>query len=129
MSHWCDVCRRTIELSFSVCVRIPQKCSMPEAPKLEASSRSCSRFMSNRRMFPLARNALSRLRAESIQQAAARQTHQRQAPDFHDKYGNAVLASGATFRVAVWVYTATQIGIEWNPSPVGTVTPKEWREQ
>ncbi|KAB0351645.1 hypothetical protein FD754_016502 [Muntiacus muntjak] len=24
---------------------------------------------------------------------------------------------------------ATQIGIEWNPSPVGRVTPKEWREQ
>ncbi|KAG5213621.1 hypothetical protein JEQ12_009407 [Ovis aries] len=61
--------------------------------------------MFNRRMFPLARNALSRLR--------------QRAPDFHDKYGNAVLASGATFHVAVW----------WNPSPVGTVTPKEWREQ
>ncbi|XP_042098670.1 cytochrome c oxidase subunit 7B, mitochondrial-like [Ovis aries] len=85
--------------------------------------------MFNRRMFPLARNALSRLRAESIQQAVARQTHQKRAPDCHDKYGNAVLASGATFHVAVWVYTATQIGIEWNPSPVGTVTPKEWREQ
>nr|1OCC_K Chain K, CYTOCHROME C OXIDASE [Bos taurus]1OCC_X Chain X, CYTOCHROME C OXIDASE [Bos taurus]1OCO_K Chain K, Cytochrome C Oxidase [Bos taurus]1OCO_X Chain X, Cytochrome C Oxidase [Bos taurus]1OCR_K Chain K, Cytochrome C Oxidase [Bos taurus]1OCR_X Chain X, Cytochrome C Oxidase [Bos taurus]1OCZ_K Chain K, Cytochrome C Oxidase [Bos taurus]1OCZ_X Chain X, Cytochrome C Oxidase [Bos taurus]1V54_K Chain K, Cytochrome c oxidase polypeptide VIIb [Bos taurus]1V54_X Chain X, Cytochrome c oxidase pol len=55
--------------------------------------------------------------------------HQKRAPDFHDKYGNAVLASGATFCVAVWVYMATQIGIEWNPSPVGRVTPKEWREQ
>ncbi|XP_010848082.1 PREDICTED: cytochrome c oxidase subunit 7B, mitochondrial-like [Bison bison bison] len=66
---------------------------------------------------------------QSIQQAVARQIHQKRAPDFHDKYGNAVLASGATFCVAVWVYMATQIGIEWNPSPVGRVTPKEWREQ
>ncbi|CAM9724666.1 unnamed protein product [Rangifer tarandus platyrhynchus] len=66
-------------------------------------------------MFPLAKNALSRLRVQTIQQAVARQIHQKQAPDFHDKYGNAALASGATFCVAVWVYTATQIGIEWNP--------------
>nr|AAA30489.1 cytochrome-c oxidase subunit IHQ (VIIb) [Bos taurus] len=88
--------------------------------------------MFNLRMFPLAKNALSRLRVQSIQQAVqavARQIHQKRAPDFHDKYGNAVLASGATFCVAVWVYMATQIGIEWNPSPVGRVTPKEWREQ
>ncbi|CAD7691039.1 unnamed protein product [Nyctereutes procyonoides] len=43
--------------------------------------------------------------------------------------GNAVLASGATFCIAVWAYTATQIGIEWNLSPVGRLTPKEWRDQ
>ncbi|XP_061249126.1 cytochrome c oxidase subunit 7B, mitochondrial-like [Bos javanicus] len=85
--------------------------------------------MFNLRMFLLAKNALSRLRVQSIQQAVARQIHQKRAPDFHDKYGNAVLASGATFCAAVWVYTATQIGIEWNPLPVGRVTPKEWREQ
>ncbi|CAD7688913.1 unnamed protein product [Nyctereutes procyonoides] len=57
------------------------------------------------------------------------QNNQKQAPDFHDKYGNAVLASEATFCIAVWAYTATQIGIEWNLSSVGRVTPKEWRDQ
>ncbi|XP_040096441.1 cytochrome c oxidase subunit 7B, mitochondrial-like [Oryx dammah] len=77
------------------------------------------------RMFPLARNALSRLRVHSIQQAVARQIHQKRAPDFPDKHGNAVLASGAAFYVALWVYKATQIGIEWNPLPVGRVTPEE----
>ena len=96
---------------------------------LEASSYGCRPLVFNLRMFPLAKNALSRLRVQSIQQAVARQIHQRRAPNFHDKYGNAVLASGATFCVAIWVYTAKQIGIEWNPSPVGRVTPKEWREQ
>ena len=100
-----------------------------DAELLEASSCSCSRFTVNLRMFPLAKNAVNRLRAESIQQAVARQIHQKRAPDFHDKYGNAILASGAAFCVAVWVYTATQTGIEWNPSPVGRVIPKEWREQ
>ena len=85
--------------------------------------------MFNLSMFPSAENAPHRLRVQSIQQAVARQIHQKRAPNFHDKYGNAMLASGATFCVAVWVYMATQIGIEWNPSPVGRVTPKEWREQ
>ncbi|XP_004411408.1 PREDICTED: cytochrome c oxidase subunit 7B, mitochondrial isoform X1 [Odobenus rosmarus divergens] len=80
-------------------------------------------------MFPIARTALSRLRVQSIPQTMARQSHQKRTPDFHDKYGNAVLASGATFCIAVWAYTATQIGIEWNLSPVGRVTPKEWRDQ
>ncbi|KAB0365098.1 hypothetical protein FD754_009254, partial [Muntiacus muntjak] len=51
-------------------------------------------------------------------EAVARQIHQKRAP-----------ASGATFCVALWVYMATQIGIEWNPSPVGRVAPEEWREQ
>ncbi|XP_040118577.1 cytochrome c oxidase subunit 7B, mitochondrial-like [Oryx dammah] len=85
--------------------------------------------MFNLRMLLLAKNAISRVRAESIEQAVARQIHQKRAPDFHDKYGDAILAGGATFCVAVWVYTATQIGIEWNPSPVGRVIPKEWRGQ
>ncbi|XP_071069189.1 cytochrome c oxidase subunit 7B, mitochondrial [Dasypus novemcinctus] len=80
-------------------------------------------------MLPLAKNALSHLRVRSIQQTMARHIHQKRTPDFHDKYGNAVLASGATFCVAVWIYVATQIGIEWNLSPVGRVTPKEWRDQ
>ncbi|XP_054422589.1 cytochrome c oxidase subunit 7B, mitochondrial [Pteronotus mesoamericanus] len=79
-------------------------------------------------MFPLAKNALSRLPVRSIQQITARQISQKRTPDFHDKYGNLVLVSGATFCIAAWVYTATQIGIEWNLSPVGRVTPKEWRD-
>ncbi|KAM9103795.1 cytochrome c oxidase subunit 7B, mitochondrial-like [Megaptera novaeangliae] len=74
-------------------------------------------------MFPLAKNSLSRLGVRSIPQTMVRQSHQKWAPNFHDKYGNAVLASGATFCVAVWAYTAR------NLSPVGRVTPKEWREQ
>ena len=63
----------------------------------------------------------------SVWQIMARQIHQKGTLDFHDKYGNAVLASGATFRVPAWAYTATQTGVEWNLSPIGRVTPKEWR--
>uniref|UniRef100_A0A8C9DYR4 Cytochrome c oxidase subunit 7B, mitochondrial n=1 Tax=Phocoena sinus TaxID=42100 RepID=A0A8C9DYR4_PHOSS len=59
----------------------------------------------------------------------ARQSHRKQTPDFHDKYGNAVSANGATFCVAGWAYTATQIGLEWNLSPVGRAAPKGWRDQ
>ncbi|XP_055150430.1 cytochrome c oxidase subunit 7B, mitochondrial-like [Symphalangus syndactylus] len=80
-------------------------------------------------MFPLVKNALNRLQVRSIQQTMARQSHQKRTPDFHDKYGNAVLASGATFCIVTWTYVATQVGIEWNLSPVGRVTPKEWRNQ
>uniref|UniRef100_A0A8C3VQ81 Cytochrome c oxidase subunit 7B, mitochondrial n=1 Tax=Catagonus wagneri TaxID=51154 RepID=A0A8C3VQ81_9CETA len=58
-------------------------------------------------MFPLAKNALSRLGVRSIQQTVARQSHQKRVPDFHDKYGNAILASGAIFCVAVWTYVST----------------------
>ncbi|XP_008063204.1 cytochrome c oxidase subunit 7B2, mitochondrial [Carlito syrichta] len=78
-------------------------------------------------MFPLARNALRGLKIHSIQQRMARQRYIKCSQDFHDKYGNAVLASGVTFCVVAWVFTTTQIGIEWNPSPVGRVTPKEWK--
>uniref|UniRef100_A0A5F4WJ42 Cytochrome c oxidase subunit 7B, mitochondrial n=1 Tax=Callithrix jacchus TaxID=9483 RepID=A0A5F4WJ42_CALJA len=58
----------------------------------------------------------------------ARLSHQKCTPDFHDKYGNAVLAGRTTFCIAVWTYVATQIGIEWTLSPVGRVIPKEWRD-
>ncbi|XP_020140654.2 cytochrome c oxidase subunit 7B, mitochondrial [Microcebus murinus] len=80
-------------------------------------------------MFPLAKNALSRLQVRNIQQTMARQSHQKRTPDFHDKYGNAVLATGATFCISIWTYVVTQIGIQWNLSPVGRVTPKEWRQK
>ncbi|XP_005873391.1 PREDICTED: cytochrome c oxidase subunit 7B, mitochondrial-like [Myotis brandtii] len=79
-------------------------------------------------MFPLAKNALSLLPVRSIQQTMARQVHQKRTPDFHDKDGNAILASGATVCVATWTYTGTHIGIEWDLSPVGRVNPKEWRD-
>ncbi|KAM8742606.1 cytochrome c oxidase subunit 7B, mitochondrial [Acanthopagrus schlegelii] len=49
-------------------------------------------------------------------------------PNFHTKYGNGLLASGAVFCVAVWSYVLTQTGITWNLSPVGKIMPKEWRE-
>ncbi|XP_038604122.1 cytochrome c oxidase subunit 7B, mitochondrial [Tachyglossus aculeatus] len=80
-------------------------------------------------MFPVVRSALSRLTARSVQQTAARQIHRKREPDFHDKYGTAILLGGAIFCAAAWTYTVTQIGIEWNLSPVGRVTPKEWRNQ
>ncbi|KAJ1066063.1 hypothetical protein K5549_013576 [Capra hircus] len=75
-------------------------------------------------MFPLAKNTLSCLRVQSIEQAVAREIHQKRAPGFQDKH-----ASRATFCVALGVHMGTQIGIEWNPSPLGRVTPKEWRGQ
>lgn len=43
-----------------------------------------------------------------MQQATATQSHQKQTSNFHDKYGNAVLASEAAFCVAVCAYTAMQ---------------------
>ncbi|XP_045693864.1 cytochrome c oxidase subunit 7B, mitochondrial-like [Phyllostomus hastatus] len=78
-------------------------------------------------MFPLTKNVLSHPPVQGIQQIMARQAKQKWTPDFHDKYGNAVLASGATFCVPAAAHTATQTGVEWNLSPVGRVTPKEWR--
>ncbi|KAM9678362.1 cytochrome c oxidase subunit 7B2, mitochondrial [Trichechus inunguis] len=80
-------------------------------------------------MFPFARNVLRSLEIRSFQQMMARQSHQKHPPDFHDKYGDTILASGATFCFVAWVFVITQIGLEWNLSPVGRVTPKEWREK
>ncbi|XP_016063464.1 PREDICTED: cytochrome c oxidase subunit 7B2, mitochondrial [Miniopterus natalensis] len=80
-------------------------------------------------MFPFARNILRSLKMRSIQQIGARQSHRKHSPDFHDKYGNTVLASGTTFCVVAWIFTATQIGIRWNLSPVGRVTPIEWNDE
>ncbi|EPQ01375.1 Cytochrome c oxidase subunit 7B, mitochondrial [Myotis brandtii] len=58
----------------------------------------------------------------------ARQMHQKRTPDFHEEYGSVTLAGGAPLCVATWTYTATQIGIEWNLSPVVRVNPKEWSD-
>nr|XP_045751548.1 cytochrome c oxidase subunit 7B2, mitochondrial-like [Mirounga angustirostris] len=85
---------------------------------------SCYTFIT----FPLTRNALNRFKIRSIQQIRSRQSHENHSQDFHDEYGNTVLASGTTFCVVAWVFIATQIGIEWNLSPVGRIAPKEWNE-
>uniref|UniRef100_A0A8D2AMM8 Cytochrome c oxidase subunit 7B, mitochondrial n=1 Tax=Sciurus vulgaris TaxID=55149 RepID=A0A8D2AMM8_SCIVU len=55
-------------------------------------------------MFSLPPNALNHHQVQSIRQMMVRQSHQKDAPDFHDKYGNAVLASRATFCITVWTY-------------------------
>ncbi|XP_052529230.1 cytochrome c oxidase subunit 7B, mitochondrial [Tympanuchus pallidicinctus] len=78
-------------------------------------------------MFPVARAALN-LTARGVQHTAVRQAHRKHEPNFHDKYGNLVLIGGAAVFAAVWGYVLTKSGIEWGLSPVGRVTPKEWRE-
>ncbi|VCX41724.1 unnamed protein product [Gulo gulo] len=54
----------------------------------------------------------------------ARQSHQKRTPDFHDKCGNTVLASGATFCICcVGIYSNTN----WNsmdPIPCWQSHPK-----
>ncbi|XP_075399701.1 cytochrome c oxidase subunit 7B2, mitochondrial [Tenrec ecaudatus] len=79
-------------------------------------------------MFSLSTNVLRGLKIRRIQQITARQRHWKHSPDFHDKYGNSILVSGAAFCFVSWVFVCTQTGIEWNLSPVGRVTPKKWRE-
>ncbi|XP_060105683.1 cytochrome c oxidase subunit 7B, mitochondrial [Heteronotia binoei] len=78
--------------------------------------------------LPVARSAWG-LAARSIQRTVARQAHHKHEPDFHDKYGNILLLGGTVSCAAVWIYAITQIGIVWNLSPVGRVTPKEWRQK
>ncbi|XP_030065442.1 cytochrome c oxidase subunit 7B, mitochondrial [Microcaecilia unicolor] len=79
-------------------------------------------------MFPLAKSALV-LTARSVQRIASRQSHHKNEHDFHDKYGNLILVSGAAFCTSIWAYVVTQTGITWNLSPVGRITPKEWKDQ
>ncbi|XP_013206228.1 cytochrome c oxidase subunit 7B2, mitochondrial [Microtus ochrogaster] len=80
-------------------------------------------------MFPLARYALNHLKIQSIRQVVARQGHTKPSSDFHDKYGNMLLVSGFTFCFVGFVFYITQMGVEWNLSPVGRVTPKEWKNK
>ncbi|XP_077164613.1 cytochrome c oxidase subunit 7B, mitochondrial [Paroedura picta] len=79
-------------------------------------------------LFPVARRACG-LAVRSVQRTVARQAHHKHEPDFHDQYGNIILLSGAVCCTAVWAYAITQIGIVWNLSPIGRVTPKEWKDQ
>uniref|UniRef100_A0A8D0H764 Cytochrome c oxidase subunit 7B, mitochondrial n=1 Tax=Sphenodon punctatus TaxID=8508 RepID=A0A8D0H764_SPHPU len=69
-------------------------------------------------MFPLVRSTLG-LTARGVQQIAVRGAHRKYQPDFHDKYGNAVLVGGILFCAIVLAYVGTQIGLDWNRSPVG----------
>ncbi|NWY48841.1 COX7B oxidase, partial [Sylvia atricapilla] len=78
-------------------------------------------------MFPVARAAQS-LVARRIQHTAVRQAHRKHEPTFHDKYGTTALLGGAAVFLSVWGYVLTQLKIEWGFSPVGRVTPREWRE-
>ncbi|XP_009088547.1 cytochrome c oxidase subunit 7B, mitochondrial [Serinus canaria] len=78
-------------------------------------------------MFPVAR-AAQRLVARGIQHTAVRGAHGKHEPTFHDKYGTMVLLGGAGMFAAVWTYVFTTLKIEWGISPVGRVTPSEWRE-
>nr|XP_004658899.1 cytochrome c oxidase subunit 7B, mitochondrial [Jaculus jaculus] len=77
-------------------------------------------------MISLARSALSSLQTRSVQQMMVRWSHTKQNQDFHDKYGNAVLTSGFFFCVVTFGFYITQMGVKWNLSPVGRVTPKRW---
>ncbi|XP_008582578.1 PREDICTED: uncharacterized protein LOC103600126 [Galeopterus variegatus] len=110
-----------IQLFTSSSHKIP----VVKAEQVTATLITLLRFL----IFPLAQNALSHPQIRSIQQTMARQSHQKCTPDFHDKYGDTVLASGATFCIAVWTYTATHIGMQWNLSPAGRVIPKDLRDQ
>ncbi|XP_052054749.1 cytochrome c oxidase subunit 7B2, mitochondrial [Apodemus sylvaticus] len=80
-------------------------------------------------MFPLARYALNYLKTPSILKVVGRQNHSKSPPDFHDKFGNMMLISGTTFCFAGYAIYMTQMGVEWNLSPVGRVTPKEWKNK
>nr|CAI9699391.1 unnamed protein product [Rangifer tarandus platyrhynchus] len=54
-------------------------------------------------MFSLARNALSTINIEqhSIQKVVARKNHLKYSLDFHDTFGNAVVASRTIFCVVI----------------------------
>lgn len=66
-------------------------------------------------MFLLVRHALSRLQVPSIQQTMARQSHQERTPDFHEKYGNVILAGGAMFCIAVGPGKYAKVGMKSIP--------------
>ncbi|NWR53112.1 COX7B oxidase, partial [Regulus satrapa] len=66
--------------------------------------------------------------ARGIQHTAVRRAHRKQEPTFHDKYGTVTLLAGAAVFSTVWGYVLTNLKIEWGFSPIGRVTPSEWRE-
>ncbi|NXD24842.1 COX7B oxidase, partial [Spelaeornis formosus] len=66
--------------------------------------------------------------ARGVRHTAVRQAHRKHEPTFHDKYGTLVLLGGAAACATVWSYVFTKVDIQWGLSPVGRVTPREWRE-
>uniref|UniRef100_A0A8D0GDE3 Cytochrome c oxidase subunit 7B, mitochondrial n=1 Tax=Sphenodon punctatus TaxID=8508 RepID=A0A8D0GDE3_SPHPU len=78
-------------------------------------------------MFPLVRSVLHTT-AHGVQRIVLRGAHRKYEPDFHDKYDNAILIGGTITYITVFAYVGTQVGLDWNSSPVCRVTPKEWRE-
>ncbi|XP_028671374.1 cytochrome c oxidase subunit 7B, mitochondrial [Erpetoichthys calabaricus] len=79
-------------------------------------------------MYNLAKAAVN-LSARGVRYTAVRQCHHKTGPNFHEKYGNLLLATGFLFCASVWGYVATQTGLVWNISPVGRITPKPWNEE
>ncbi|XP_051020777.1 cytochrome c oxidase subunit 7B2, mitochondrial [Acomys russatus] len=80
-------------------------------------------------MFPVARYTLNHLKIRSIPKIVGRQSHTKPSSEFHDKYGNMMLICGSTFCFVAFTIYITQMGLEWNLSPVGRVTPKEWKNK
>lgn len=56
-----------------------------------------------RAAFPLRQLCIP---ARGIQHTVRRQAHRRLEPDFHDKYGNLILISGAAFAIGTWAYVS-----------------------
>ncbi|XP_032886678.1 cytochrome c oxidase subunit 7B, mitochondrial-like [Amblyraja radiata] len=79
-------------------------------------------------MVPLTSKLLA-LSGRSIRQIAARHAHHKTGPDFHDRYGTAILAGGTVFCASIWTYVCTQTGITWNLSPIGKITPEDWKPE
>ncbi|KAF1581792.1 UNVERIFIED_CONTAM: Cytochrome c oxidase subunit 7B2, mitochondrial, partial [Eudyptes pachyrhynchus] len=81
-------------------------------------------------MFPLARYALNYLKTPSILKIVGRLKHSKpSSEETHDKYGNMMLISGTIFCLAGYTIYMTQMGVEWNLSPIGRVTPQEWKKK
>uniref|UniRef100_UPI00358E312F cytochrome c oxidase subunit 7B, mitochondrial-like n=1 Tax=Myxine glutinosa TaxID=7769 RepID=UPI00358E312F len=77
-------------------------------------------------MFPFARSTIS-FAGRAVRQVAVRRLGTTSSV-FHEKYGNAILASGALFCVSVWSYILTYGDIPWGWTPVGRVTPKPYKD-
>ena len=77
--------------------------------------------------LPSARSLLGPA-GRGIRRSVVRNFRRRGEPDFDAQYGNMILISGALFCAAVWGYALTQTGFDFYLSPVGRITPKEWKE-
>lgn len=80
---------QVLEVSLSTCRYILHQ-HLTSWPLKVDSGQFCLNFT----MFPLAKNTLSHLQVQSIQQTVARHIYQEQTPDFHNNHGNSVLLQG-----------------------------------